>query len=129
MGFAMDILSASMMKFASLVIAGERPQQAAISAGYEGKRAANLLRARRIQTFISEEQNYYREKYRLERDQLTEMLLAAHSNAKNTTEEVCAIRELGRLLGLYQTSKKTVTKTRQIETLSDNELLKIARGN
>ena len=125
----MDILSAPMMKFASLVIAGERPQQAAISAGYEGKRAANLLRARRIQTFIAEEQNYYREKYRLEREQLVQMLLAAHCRATSATEEIAAVRELGRFLGLYPTSKKTVTKTRQIETLSDSELLKIARGN
>ena len=125
----MDILSAPMMKFASLVIAGERPQQAAVSAGYEGKRAANLLRARRIQTFIAEEQNYYREKYRLEREQLVQMLLEAHSKASNTTEEVCAIRELGKLLGLYPASKKFVKKVHHIEELSDNELLKIARGN
>ena len=125
----MDILSAPMMKFASLVIAGERPQQAAISAGYEGKRAANLLRARRIQTFIAEEQNHYREKHRLEREQLVQMLLAAHCRATSATEEIAAVRELGRFLGLYPTSKKTVTKTRQIETLSDAELFKISRGN
>ena len=125
----MNILSAPMMKFASLVIAGVRPQEAAISAGYEGKRAANLLRARRIQTFIAEEQNFYREKYRLDRQQLIQMLLAAHCRATSATEEIAAIRELGRFLGLYPTSKKTVTKTRQIETLSDSELLKIARGN
>jgi hypothetical protein len=125
----MDILSAPMMKFASLVIAGERPQQAAVMAGYEAKRAANLLRARRIQTFIAEEQNYYREKYRLEREQLVQMLLAAHCRATSATEEIAATRELGRFLGLYPTSKKTVTKTRQIETLSDSELLRIARGN
>ena len=125
----MDILSAPMMKFASLVIAGERPQQAAISAGYEPKRAANLLRARRIQAFIAEEQNHYREKHRLEREQLVQMLLAAHCRATSATEEIAAVRELGRLLGLYPTSKKMVTKTRQIETLSDNELLRIARGN
>jgi len=125
----MDILSAPMMKFASLVIAGERPQQAAISAGYEGKRAANLLRARRIQTFIAEEQNHYREKYRLEREQLVQMLLAAHCRATSATEEIAAIRELGRLLGLYPVTKKSVKKVHHIEELSDNELLKIARGN
>ena len=125
----MDILSAPMMKFASLVIAGVRPQQAAISAGYEGKRAANLLRARRIQTFIAEEQNHYREKHRLEREQLVQMLLAAHCRATSATEEIAAIRELGRLLGLYPVTKKSVKKVHQIEELSDNELLKIARGN
>ena len=125
----MDILSAPMMKFASLVIAGERPQQAAISAGYEGKRAANLLRARRIQAFIAEEQNHYREKHRLEREQLVQMLLAAHCRATSATEEIAAIRELGRLLGLYPVTKKSVKKVHHIEELSDNELLKIARGN
>ena len=125
----MDILSAPMMKFASLVIAGERPQQAAISAGYEPKRAANLLRARRIQAFIAEEQNHYREKYRLEREQLVQMLLAAHCRATSATEEIAAIRELGRLLGLYPVTKKSVKKVHHIEELSDNELLKIARGN
>ena len=125
----MDILSAPMMKFASLVIAGVRPQQAAISAGYEGKRAANLLRARRIQTFIAEEQNHYREKHRLEREQLVQMLLAAHCRATSATEEIAAIRELGRLLGLYPVTKKSVKKVHHIEELSDNELLKIARGN
>ncbi len=124
----MDILSAPMMKFASLVIAGVRPRKAAILAGYEGKRAANLLRARLIQVFIAEEQNYFREKYRLEREQLVQMLLAAHCRATSATEEIAAIRELGRFLALYPSSKKTVTKTRQIETLSDSELLKIARG-
>ena len=125
----MDILSAPMMKFASLVIAGERPQQAAILAGYEGKRAANLLRARRIQAFIAEEQNHYREKHRLEREQLVQMLLAAHCRATSATEEIAAIRELGRLLGLYPVTKKSVKKVHHIEELSDNELLKIARGN
>jgi len=125
----MDILSAPMMKFASLVIAGQRPQEAALLAGYEGKRAANLLRARRIQTFIAEEQNYFREKYRLEREQLVQMLLAAHCRATTVSEEIAAIRELGRFLALYPSSKKTVTKTRQIETLSDSELLRIVRGN
>ena len=125
----MDILSAPMMKFASLVIAGERPQQAAISAGYEPKRAANLLRARRIQAFIAEEQNHYREKHRLEREQLVQMLLAAHCRATSATEEIAAIRELGRLLGLYPVTKKSVKKVHHIEELSDNELLKIARGN
>mgnify|MGYP006431263777 FL=1 len=122
-------LSINMIKFCHLILSGKLPKEAARLAGYPPKRASGLLRSKHIQEFISGEQTFYQAKYRLERDQLTEMLLEAHSNASNTTEEVCAIRELGKLLGLYPATKKSVKKVHQIEELSDNELLKIARGN
>ena len=122
-------LSINMIKFCHLILSGKLPKEAARLAGYPPKRASGLLRTKQIQEFISGEQTFYQAKYRLERDQLTEMLLEAHSKASNTTEEVCAIRELGKLLGLYPATKKSVKKVHHIEELSDKELLRIARGN
>ena len=121
-------LSINMIKFCHLILSGKLPKEAARMAGYPPKRASGLLRTKHIQEFISGEQAFFQTKYRLERDQLTEMLLEAHSKASNTTEEVCAIRELGKLLGLYPATKKSVKKVHHIEELSDNELLRIARG-
>ncbi len=118
-----------MIKFCHLILCGKVPKEAARLAGYPPKRASGLLRSKHIQEFISGEQTFYQAKYRLERDQLTEMLLEAHSKASNTTEEVCAIREIAKLLGLYPVTKKSVKKVHHIEELSDNELLRIARGN
>ena len=122
-------LSINMIKFCHLVLCGKVPKEAARLAGYPPKRASGLLRTKQIQEFISGEQIFYQGKYRLERDQLTEMLLEAHSNAKNTTEEVCAIREIAKLLGLYPATQKSVKKVHHIEELTDGELLRIARGN
>jgi len=122
-------LSINMIKFCHLILSGKLPKEAARLAGYPPKRASGLLRTKQIQEFISGEQTFYQAKYRLERDQLTEMLLEAHSKASNTTEEVCAIRELGKLLGLYPVTKKSVKKVHHIEELTDGELLRIARGN
>ena len=121
-------LSINMIKFCHLILSGKLPKEAARMAGYPPKRASGLLRTKHIQEFISGEQAFFQTKYRLERDQLTEMLLEAHSNAKNTTEEVCAIREIAKLLGLYPATQKSVKKVHHIEELSDGELLRIARG-
>ena len=122
-------LSINMIKFCHLILSGKLPKEAARLAGYPPQRASGLLRTKQIQEFISGEQIFYQGKYRLERDQLTEMLLEAHSNAKNTTEEVCAIREIAKLLGLYPATQKSVKKVHHIEELTDGELLRIARGN
>lgn len=64
------------------------------------------------------------------RGMLTNMLLESHRKAANSTEEIAAIREMGKMHGVYE-PEKTVsvnanyTKVEQLETLSDEELLQM----
>ena len=66
------------------------------------------------------------------KDQLNILLLEAHRKSISSTEEVAAIRELGRLNGLYTEKKEQdininiTTNQQKLETLSDDELLKLA---
>lgn len=84
---------------------------------------------------------YVREKefkdIRITRETLTSMLLEAHAKGANATEEIMAIRELGRMYDLYEDAKhkgnttnvlidKRVQNIKQIERASDEELMKIA---
>ena len=65
------------------------------------------------------------------RNQLNVLLLAAHRKSATATEEVAAIRELGKLNGLYEAEKPDVTiniqqNIQKLEVLSDEELLRLA---
>jgi hypothetical protein len=83
---------------------------------------------------------YYQEKHfdsiQLDRDVLNAMLLEAHAKAASSTEEIMAIRELGKMNDLYLDSKKgaglnvniqqNFNSERQLERLSNEELLELA---
>lgn len=75
---------------------------------------------------------------RTSRNYLTDLLFQSYHKAGSTMEEVAAIREIGKLNGLYKSDDQkaniTVNQTgniqnvKQLERLSESELLKIVEG-
>lgn len=79
---------------------------------------------------------------RASRDHLTELLFQSYHKAGSALEEVAAIREIGKMHGLYKEEEmkvqaragviinqtKNVTNIRQLEKLSEDELMQIAQG-
>jgi len=68
---------------------------------------------------------------KLTRKLLTEMLMGAHKRATCSGEEVAAIREMGKMNGLYEpekviTANVRYTQVEQLESLSDEELLRLS---
>lgn len=62
---------------------------------------------------------------------LNSMLFEAHASAASSTEKIAAVRELGKMNGLYAPEKReiditSVKKVQQLETLSDEELVRRA---
>ena len=71
--------------------------------------------------------------HKVSRDKLTAMLFEAHRKSATSTEEVAAIRELGKMHGVYEPEKTVTvsanyTKIEQMEELSDDELIAIING-
>lgn len=70
------------------------------------------------------------------RDMLNGMLLEAHRKAANTSEEVMAIREMGKMNDLYLDAQrrngtepadmKDITSAKQLERLDDAELIELS---
>lgn len=107
---------------------------AARSAGYARNgsrvRAHRLLRMPAIQQAIQTEQERLQQENQFTVDKAVALLFEAHSKAATATEEIAAIREIGKLLGLYAPQKKeeTVVNTQtahQLEQMSDEELMQI----
>lgn len=79
---------------------------------------------------------YLRDQYAAEnvditRDMLNVMLLQAHARSASTTEEVMAIREMGKMNGLYAPERREVHETKhytyeQMQTMTTEELMSIA---
>jgi hypothetical protein len=76
---------------------------------------------------------------RASRDYLTDLLFESYHKAGTAMEEVAAIREIGKLNGLYESDKiaKTqinintqtnVTNIRQLESLSESQLIEIVQA-
>jgi acetyl-CoA acetyltransferase len=67
-------------------------------------------------------------KFEVTRENLTLMLLESHRKAATATEEIAAVREIGKLNGLYEqkitVTNEHVTKIEQLEGLSTEELLR-----
>ena len=68
-------------------------------------------------------------------DMLNAMLLESHKKSATATEEIMAIRELGKLNDLYPSEKRRleivpakITNTRQLERMTDSQLAELA-GN
>ena len=68
---------------------------------------------------------------KVDRNKLTHMLFESHRKAATSTEEIAAIRELGKMHGCYepdkiQTQNVHYHRVEQLEQLSDEELLSIS---
>jgi hypothetical protein len=80
---------------------------------------------------------YEQVKVAVTRDQLNMMLFEAHRKAANTTEEVAAIRELGKMNDLYLNEQRKsgveinilpgdVTSEKQLERMDDDKLIELS---
>jgi len=130
------LLTPQETRFVTLYAQGIPAGDAALSAGYPSKTAAGALlgseaiaetitalKMRQIDTLGEI----------VTRDFVGQMFLEAHKKAATATEEIAAGRELGKLYGLYAPEKGnvevnvTVNRIEQLESLSDDELLRRAR--
>jgi phage terminase small subunit len=116
---------------------GQSVAAAERAAGYTSGTGKRLLAQENIQHVIT----YLREKefsdVRVTRETLTQMLFEAHSKAATATEEINAVKELGKMHDLYESDKhrgnttnvlidKRVTNVRQIERATEEDLLALA---
>lgn len=102
------------------------------AAGYTPEQGRELLDTPRMQAVVTYLYDCNHRQVTITTDLLNTMLLEAHRKAATSTEEVMAIRELGKLNDLYPSEKKRIeidtTKIqneRQIESLSDDKLMEL----
>ena len=110
-------------------------------------RAAGYTNATTLTDYIQSEEgnaileyinNKHFQDIRVTRDLLTQMLFEAHAKSATATEEIAAIRELGKMHDLYENEKRKsavnltigndikIINPKQIERMSDQQLLELA---
>lgn len=111
---------------------------AARAAGYANSgsrvRAHRLLRMPAVQQAIQTEQERLQQENQFTVDKAVTLLFEAHRKAATVTEEISAIREIGKLLGLYAPKRKeqevvATEITQKLEHLSDKELMQIVSSS
>lgn len=124
-----SILTAQERQFVMFIGRGYRPSTAAREAGYSPTNAPQLLQRRAIALAVAEIRELQNQQLSnaVTRENLTVMLFEAHAKAGSATEEIAAIREIGKMNGLYAPEKvqHEVTEN-QLEQLSDQELMRLA---
>lgn len=119
-------------KFIEELLRGVPLVPAAKSAGIKNKDAHEVAaRPHVAQTLAYLRDQYAREVVRVDRDMLNMMLLEAHGKAGTATEEIMAIRELGKMNGCYEPEKREVAVNKtmtyeQVQRLDTDELLRLA---
>mgnify|MGYP004008100379 CR=1 FL=1 len=113
--------------------------KAARAAGFTAStariRASRILREPEAQAAIAEEQQRLQKAHQLTTDKVVLMLLESYHKSTTATEEIAAVREIAKLVGLYPTQTK-VTETHtvqhtdlsleQLAVMSDTDLLAMA---
>lgn len=101
----MPDLSKKQSLFVENYLATGNAAEAARRAGYcpSAARQAGyrLLRNPAVDQALATKQAEAAYRFNLSRDELVRQLLAAHRKAASATEEINAIREIGKMLGLY----------------------------
>ncbi|HIG43913.1 MAG TPA: hypothetical protein EYQ14_25785 [Gammaproteobacteria bacterium] len=124
-------------RFVFLVSSGVPAKAALAGAGY-GKTVtpSSILRLEAVKKSLQFVKEQEANQIFVNRDKLTTMLFAAHAKSINATEEISAIRELGKLHDVYEQAKEDRKSTlhtavqinhNNVAKLSDQELLKIAQ--
>lgn len=130
-------LTAQQLAFAQAWARGESIGSASLRAGYKddgiGYRMARMPNILRV---YNEEKRKFEEAAQMSRKRVMEGLLEAIEMAKLMAEPASMIsgwREIGRMCGYYEPIKHVVKVSgqvtmKQVNTLSDEELLKIVKG-
>lgn len=122
-------------RFVEEMLRGAPLLVAAKNAGIK-RDAANEVAAR---PHVAETLAYLRDQYArsqlvVNRDMLNLMLMEAHAKSATATEEVMAIRELGRMNGCYEPEKREVVSHKhmtyeQVRNLDTDQLLELAEDD
>lgn len=105
---------------------------AAKAAGIKRQESHEVLaRPHVAQTLAYLRDQYAQEDVIVDRNKLNLMLFEAHSKAATATEEIMAIRELGKMNGCYEPEKRQVQVNQhmtyeQVQQLDTDELLRLA---
>ena len=106
---------------------------AARAAGMSRQQGEMLLETEKFRIILEFLIQQARPALTIDRDMLNGMLMQAHKKAATATEEISAVRELGKLNDLYPTEKKqlnintkNITNSNQLENLSDAELIELS---
>jgi len=131
--------SAQQEQFLLYYSKGMSPAAAATAAGYKNpETGTQLLRDERIQIALRLLREKVHQEIRISRDMLNGMLLDSHSRAATVTEEIMAVRELGKMNGLYESDKHRGTTVnvnvggnhvhnhKELERMDDKQLLELA---
>jgi hypothetical protein len=126
-------LTAQQEHLVFLLASGVPPKAACKASGYASTSVLNNKRIKYALKYIGEER---KDQIQVNRDKLTTMLYSAHANAANATEEIAAIRELGKMHDVYaqaQEDRKNNLHTavqinnNTVQQLTDQDLEKIAQ--
>ena len=128
-------LTVQQERFVFLLVQGMTPKQAARGAGYaENTSPSSILSLKPVSEAVRWFQQTGRDQVKVNRDKLTMMLFDAHSHAATATEEIAAVRELGKMHGLYESDQQKIKanqvnveiKVSKYENMTDEELMRIA---
>ena len=109
---------------------GSSPALAAKAVGATVEQAAEWASDRDIKQVLKGIEEQQAAGARMTREKLSDLLLQSYYKAGTATEEVAALREIGKLQGLYAPETVEITanvsNTKQLETLSADELARLA---
>lgn len=133
MNAPLPFLTSQEQTFCKRVAQGMQPELAGRESGLTKKQWAELLTRDNIQNTLAILKNQVQEYMKVDvtTDLLNSMLFEAHATAATSTEKISAVRELGKMNGLYAPEKKEIDittnkKMAQLESLTDDELVRRA---
>jgi len=119
-------------RFVSAYLTAPSIKEAAISAGYlsnPSSQGCRILNRKRVQNAIQTEQQGLRERHGIDRDNLARKFLTAYQEAHDRSDVmgmIRAVRELGLLCGLYDTTEPSKSDGRvDMSGMSDAELKRL----
>lgn len=119
-------------KFVAMLCQGLPKKVAAEAAGYTAASTPYaLMKKPRVLAALEQQKMLFAEKAMVNRDILTVQFYEERAKAATAGEGIAALREIGRLHGLYEANKvevtkKEVTNAKQVETLSVDELIELS---
>lgn len=123
-------LSRQKEMFCFHMASGASPVSAGKAVGATKEQALSWARDPDVTALVDGIHANHMEGVKFTREKLSSMLLQSYYKAATATEEIAAVREIGKLQGLYapetQEVSINVNNAKQLENLSDAELAKLA---
>jgi len=123
-------------RFILFLLRGLSVTAAERAVGYASGYGRNLLKEEHVQKILEYYKEHEFKDIRVSRDTLTTLLFEAHAKSATATEEIAAIRELGKMHDVYESDKRkginvntnivNITNAKQVERLDDAQLLELA---